>query len=193
VIDDAPARGNNKEALLRAILPADALARTAPRERVTIPEGEPLCLLLDTAISSASSRSGDLVLARIAGDLTVGGKLAVPAGTEFRGLVTAAVPAGAVKGLARLGFDFDALVLEGKEHSIGTRPVEIALAARNQADAMVIGISVGAAAIVDARSRGIGALVGATGTGVVLTQEGRDVELGKGTRVTVRFSREAWL
>ena len=114
-------------------------------------------------------------------------------GTEFRGLVTEAVPAGIAKGLARLGFDFDSLVLEGKEHSIGTRPVEIAAVARQGGEGVVIGMSVGADAIVDVKRHGIGALIGATGTGVVLTKQGKDVELRKGTRITVRLIREARL
>jgi hypothetical protein len=193
VIDDAPARDDGKAGLLRAILPADALRRTAPRPPITIPDDQPLPLVLDTAISSSSSRSGDLVLARIAGDVTVGDRVAVRTGTEFRGLVTQAVPAGIAKGLARLGFDFDSLVLEGKEHSIGTRPVEIAAVARQGGEGVVIGMSVGADAIVDVKRHGIGALIGATGTGVVLTKQGKDVELRKGTRITVRLIREARL
>jgi hypothetical protein len=194
VIDDAPARDDDgKAGLRRAILPADALRRTAPRAPVTIPDDAPLPLVLDTAISSASSRSGDLVLARIAGDVIVGDRVAVRTGTEFRGLVTEAVPAGVVKGIARLGFDFDALVFEGKEHSIGSRPIEIAAVARQGSDAAVIGISVGADPIVDVKRRAIGALIGATGTGVVLTNQGKDVELHKGTRITVRLIREARL
>jgi len=52
----------------------------------------------------------------------------VPAGTEVRGLVTAAVASGRVKGLARLAFDFDTLVLKGKEHSVGTWPLDITAA-----------------------------------------------------------------
>ena len=144
-------------------------------------------------MSSSSSRSGDLVLARISGDVTVGDTLAVPTGTEFRGLVTVAEPAGVVKGRARLGFDFDALVLEGKEHSIGTRPVEIAAVARRGRAAVVIDIGVAADAIVDVDRPGVRALIGAIGTGVVLTNQGKDVELRKGTRITVRLIREARL
>ncbi|OFV85629.1 MAG: hypothetical protein A2V74_06805 [Acidobacteria bacterium RBG_16_70_10] len=164
---------------------------------VTVPEGATLPLVLETAISSATSRSGDLVVARLAADVRVGEKVVVPAGTEVRGLVTAAVPSGRVKGLARLAFD--TLVLKGKEHSIGTRPVDITAANSHKRDAVIIGIGVGAGAIVGGivdgkKGAGIGGLIGgATGTGLVLTNKGKEVELGTGTRVTVRLTRETRL
>lgn len=40
----------------------------------------------------------------------------------------------------------------------------------------------------------IGAIIGgATGTGVVLTNKGKEVELGTGARVTVKLTRETRL
>ena len=92
---------------------------------ITIPEGATFPLVLETAISSATSRSGDLVVARLAEEIRIGEKVVVPSGSEVRGRVTAAVPSGRVKTRARLAFAFDTLVLEGKEHPIGTRPVDI--------------------------------------------------------------------
>jgi hypothetical protein len=166
---------------------------------ITVPEGATLPLVLETAISSATSHSGDLVVARLAEDVRVGEKVVVPAGTKVQGSVTAAVPSGRVKGLGRLAFDFDTLVLEGKEHSIGTRPVDITSANSHKRDAVITAIGVGAGAIVGGivdgkKGAGIGALIGgATGTGVVLTNKGKEVELGTGTRVTVRLTREARL
>jgi hypothetical protein len=162
---------------------------------VTIPEGATFPLVLETAMSSATSRAGDRVVARLAEDVRVGDKVVVPAGSEVRGRVTAAVPSGHVKGLARLAFDFDTLVLEGKEHSIATRPVDITAANTHKKDAATIGIGAGAGAIVGAianggKGAGVGALIGgAAGTGVVLVDTGKEVELGSGTRVTVKLIR----
>ena len=166
---------------------------------VTIPEGTTLPLVLETAISSATSRSGDLLVARLAEDVRVGDKVVVPAGAQVRGRVTAAVPSGRVKTRARLAFDFDTLVLEGKEHSIATRPVDITAGDTHKKDAATIGIGAGAGAIVGAianggKGAGIGALIGgAAGTGVVLVNTGKEVALGSGTRVTVRLTRETRL
>jgi hypothetical protein len=138
-------------------------------------------------------------VARLAEDIKVGEKVAVPSGSEVRGRVTAAVPSGRVKTRARLAFDFDTLVLGGKEHPIGTRPVDITARDTHKKDAATIGIGAGAGAIVGAIANGgkgaaIGTLIGgAAGTGVMLTNTGKEVELGAGTRVTVRLTREARL
>jgi hypothetical protein len=166
---------------------------------ITVPEGATLPLILETAISSATSQSGDRVVARLAEDVRVGEKVVVPAGSEVRGQVTAAVPSGRVKTRARLAFDFDTLVLKGKEHSIESGPLDITAGDTHKKDAATIGIGAGAGAVVGAivdgkKGAGIGALIdGATGTGVVLTNTGKEVELGNGTRVTVRLTRETRL
>jgi hypothetical protein len=123
----------------------------------------------------------------------------VPAGSELRGRVTAAVPSGRVKTRARLAFNFDTLVLESREYAIGTGSLDITAGDTHKKDAATIGIGAGAGAIVGAivdgkKGAGIGALIGgATGTGVVLTNTGKEVELGNGTRVTVRLTRETRL
>ena len=166
---------------------------------ITVPEGATLPLVLETSLSSATSSSGDRVVARLAEDVMVGEKVVVPAGTEVRGLVTAAVPSGKVKGLARLAFDFDTLVLKGKEHSIGSKAIDITAANTHKKDAAIIGIGAGAGAIVGGiadgkKGAGIGALIGgATGTGAVLATSGKEVELSAGSRVTVVLTREARL
>ena len=141
-------------------------------DHATVLEGATLSLVLETAISSATSRSGDVVVARLTEDIRVGEEVVVPAGTEVRGLVTAVVASGRAGGHARLAFDFDRLVLRNQEHSIGTRPVDITAASRQEGDA-VIGMGMG--------------------TGVVLTNEDREVELDTGTVVTVRLTRETRL
>ena len=172
-----------------------SVLRPAP---ITVPEGATLPLVLETAMSSAEY-SGDRVVARLAEGVKVGEKVVVPAGSEVRGRVTVAVPSGRVKTRARLGFEFDTLVLEGKEHSIGTSPVDISAGDTHNKDAATIGIGAGAGAIVGAianggKGAGIGALIGgAAGTGVVLVNTGKEVALGSGTRVTVKLIRETRL
>ena len=138
-------------------------------------------------------------MARLAEDVRVGEKVVVPSGSEVRGRVTAAVPSGRVKTRARLAFDFDTLVLDGKEHSIGTGPIDITAGGTHKKDAVTVGIGAGAGAIVGAivdgkKGAGIGALIGgAAGTGVVLTDTGKEITLGTGSRVTVRLTRETRL
>ena len=166
---------------------------------ITIPEGAIFPLVLETAISSATSRSGDLVVARLAEDIKVGERVVVPSGSEVRGRVTTAVPSGRTKTRARLAFDLDTLVLDGKEHAIGTRPIDTTAGDTHKKDAATIGIGAGAGAVIGAIANGgkgaaIGTLIGgAAGTGVVLSNTGKEVELGSGSRVTVKLTRETRL
>jgi hypothetical protein len=179
--------------------PSGGILSVLRPDPITVPEGATFPLVLETAISSATSRSGDLIVARLAEDIKLGEKVVVPSGSEVRGRVTAAVPSGRVKTRARLAFDFDTLVLGGKEHPIGTRPVDITAGDTHKKDAVTVGIGAGAGAIVGAivdgkKGAGIGALIGgAAGTGVVLTDTGKEISLGTGSRVTVRLTREARL
>jgi hypothetical protein len=166
---------------------------------IAIPSGATLPLVLETALSSETSRPGDVVVARLADDVRVGEKVVVPTGSELRGRVTAAVPSGRVKTRARLAFNFDTLVLKAKDHPIGTGSLDITAGDTHKKDAATVGIGAGAGAVVGAivdgkKGAGIGALIGgATGTGVVLTNTGKEVELHSGTRVTVRLTQEARL
>jgi hypothetical protein len=169
------------------------------REPITIPEGTTFPLVLETALSSATSHSEDIVVARLAEDIRVGEKVLVPSGSEIRGRVAAATPSGRVKTRARLAFDFDTLVVEGKEHSIGTGPIDITADDTHKKDAATVGIGAGAGAIVGAifdgkKGAGIGALIGgAAGTGVVLTGTGKEISLATGSRVVVKLTREVRL
>ena len=179
--------------------PSGSVVRVLRPDPITIPEGATLPLVLETALSSATSQTGDRVVARLAEDVRVGEKVVVPAGSEVRGLVTAVASSGRVKGDAHLAFDFNTLVLKSKEHPIATRPVDITADDSHKRDAAIIGGGAGAGAIIGAIAKGgkgaaIGAIIGgAAGTGVVLTNKGKEVELGTGSHVTVRLTREARL
>ena len=188
---DTPRASGSKEpgGLLSAFRPAP----------VVVPEGATLSLVLETSMSSETSRAGDRVVAKLAEDVRVGETVVVPAGSEIRGRVTQAVPSGRVKTRARLAFDFDTLVLHGKEHAIGTRAIDITAGDTHKKDAVTIGIGAGAGAIVGAIAKGgkgaaIGTLIGgAAGTGVVLANTGKEVELAAGSRMTVKLTNEARL
>jgi hypothetical protein len=181
--------------------PANASARSAaaaqakPRAAYYVPVGTNLDLVLETTISSKTSRSGDRVDARLASDLRAGERLVAPAGSAVRGHVTAAVPAGHVKGRARLAFDFDTLIVGGREQPIEARAVDITAANSHKRDGVIIGGGAGAGAIVGAlvggkKGAGIGALLGAgAGTGVVLTNTGKEVLVPAGATISVELTQ----
>jgi hypothetical protein len=166
---------------------------------VIIPEGTTLHLIMETALSSASNKQGDLVVAKLADDVKVGDKVVLTGGTELKGQVTAAVPSGRVKGEARLAFDFDRLLLKGKEHPIETRAIDITADNTHKRDAEILGGGTLGGAIIGAlaggrKGAGIGALIGAgAGGGVVLTNKGREVNIPSGAQLGIKLIREARL
>lgn len=183
-------KGGGVSGILRAIRP----------EPVLVPEGTALPLVLETAVSSATNKTGDLVVARLASDVRVGEKTALPEGTEFRGRVTAADPSGHVSGrAARLAMDFDTVVYKGRERGIETRAIDITGPDSHKKNIEIMGGSAAGGAIIGAlvggkKGAGIGLLAGgAAGTGVVLAEKGKEVSLPAGTRWTVKLSREARL
>jgi len=176
-----------------------AAPRPKPPEPLLIPAGTMLSASLETGLSSASSKEGDAILARLAEDVKVGERVVLKSGTELRGRVVAATPSGRVKGRARLAFDFDRVVVGGKEHEVALRAVDIVADSSKSKDAKIIGGAAGAGLIIGAIADGkkgaaIGtAIGGAAGTGAVLATRGREVELPSGSSLKLKFEREARL
>lgn len=168
-------------------------------EPLILPEGTELPLVFESSASSATSKRGDLVVAKLASDVRAGEKVVLPEGTEVRGRVSAAVPSGRVKGLARLAIDFDTLVLKGKEHAVETRTIDITAEKTHKKDAAIIGGGTAGGAIIGAIAGGkkgaaVGAAVGAgAGTGTVLATKGKEVTLPAGTQRTIKLTKDARL
>jgi hypothetical protein len=170
-------------------------AAPAPKPAFYIPAGTNMALVLETSVSSGTSQSGDRIDARLSHDLRVGDRVVAPAGSPVRGHVTAAVPSGKVKGRARLAFDFDSIVVGGREQAIEARAVDITAPDSHKRDAAIIGGGAGAGALIGAiadgkHGAGIGALIGAgAGTGIVLTNTGKEVLVPAGATVSVELTQ----
>jgi hypothetical protein len=164
-------------------------------EPVTIPKGTALPLVFETAVSSATSRPGDLVVARLASDVRVGGRTVLPARSEVRGRVATAVPSGRVKGRARLAVTFDRLIVDGSERPIEATTIDVTARSAKKRDAAIIGGSTGAGVVIGAIAGGkkgavVGGVVGAgAGTGAVLATKGKEVSFPAGYRRTVQLTQ----
>lgn len=173
---------------------AGSAARRATPAPVVVESGTPLALELRTALSTASSRPGDLALAVVSQDVSAHGRVVVPAGSELRGRVTTAVRGGKVKGRARLVFAFDEIQVRGRRHPLVTSAVDLSAKDTSKKDAAIIGGGTAGGALVGAavdgkKGAGIGALLGAAaGGGVVLTTRGGEVSLASGTALKVRLA-----
>ncbi len=156
--------------------------RPTPTPRVVvIPEGTTLDIELESAVSSGSNRVGDLVLARLADDVRVGERVALRAGSEVRGRVTAAVKSGRVKGRARLAIAFGSVEVADRRHEFEASGIDITAGSTRKRDAALIGGGAVVGAVVDGKKgAGIGALLGG---GAVLATKGKEVTLPAGTPV----------
>ena len=179
--------------------PAVARATPRPPQPMILPEGTLLAARLETSLSSATSKEGDVILARLAEDVKVGERVVLKEGTEVRGRVVAASPSGRVKGRAHLAIDFDRIVVNGRERELELRAVDITASSDKGKDAKLIGGGAGAGLIIGAIADGKkGALIGtaigaAAGTGAALATKGKEVELPSGTMLQLKLEREARL
>ena len=168
------------------------MARAPNRDRLTIPAGTELQLVLESGLSSTTSRVGDPVTARVARAMSPDGRILLPGGTVLKGRVYRAEEAGRVSGKARLAVDFDRIVVRGVEHRLDTTAIDVEGPDSHGRDAAIIGGStVGGAIIGGILGGGSGAKKGAVvgvlgGTGAVLATRGKEVEIPAGSNWTVR-------
>ena len=168
------------------------MAREPNRDRLTIPAGTELQLVLESGLSSATSQVGDPVTARVSRATSPDGRVLLPGGTVLKGRVYRADAAGRVKGKSRLAVDFDRIVVRGVEHRLDTTAIDVEGPDSHGKDAAIIGGSTVGGAIIGGILGGgggakKGAVVGAVGgTGAVLATRGKDVEIPAGSNWTVR-------
>ena len=158
---------------------------------VTLREGTPIALILNTAVSSATAKVEDTVEAEIAEPVVRDGVTVIPAGSSVRGIVTAAQESGKVKGRASLSLRFDRVVVGGESYPIDARFSRVA-ESTTKSDAKKIGIPAAGGAVIGAivgggKGAAIGAAVGGgAGTAVVLSTSGHEISLPKGTTLSVQ-------
>ena len=171
--------------------PWAATGDPGPR-REEIPAGTSLTLVLETPLSTETSREGQSVTARVERATSEDGRVVLPGGSVLRGRVTEVDRAGRVSGRAHLAVKWDTLTVRGVSRRIETSDVAMTAEAQHGRDAKIIGGSTAAGAIIGGIVNGgsgakKGAIIGAgAGTGAVLVNKGQDVEMPAGSRWTVR-------
>jgi hypothetical protein len=180
----------------------DAPAAAAPAPPVeefrelTIPAATTFTVSLDDSVGSATSNVDDPVRAHLTKPVSIGGLVALPAGSNVSGAVVEAVRSGKVKGLAHVGIRFDKLrpAKDGETYTIHTAEITRTAKSEKKKDAAKIGIGAGAGAAVGAllgggKGAAIGAGVGAGGgTAVVMSTRGQEISIASGTTVAVKLT-----
>lgn len=170
----------------------------APRV-VNLPAGTVLQVEFLESLSSRTSEPGDIFRVRVASDVSSGGAVGIPAGSEVVGVVSEAVPLKKVGGQAKLVLRFTDLVLPSGK----TVPIQASFASQGRSetrkDAATIGGAAAGGAILGRvlshkdRSRGtvIGAIIGAAAGAVIASKTpGEEVAIDRGTQVDLKLDDE---
>jgi hypothetical protein len=159
------------------------------QRELRLPEGTSIQVRLAHALSSRTARREDRVDASVAEPVRADGVLALPAGTQMRGVVREVEAAQRPSKAGRVEIEFDSVYLDPTRLEMRGRVAEIRESG-DQAKKAGIGAVVGGVlgGLLGGKNGAIaGILVG--GGGAVVATKGEDVELPAGTVLTVRLER----
>ncbi|MBZ5528631.1 MAG: TrbI/VirB10 family protein [Acidobacteriia bacterium] len=190
-----------------AVEPAPAPAPPATGEKITVPAGTKLLLILENGISTRTAKPGDSVYFRTSFPVAQDNRIVIPVGSYLRGEILASKRPGRVKGRAELRLRLDTLIFpggysidlnaspssadtggnekvdrEGKIEGDSDKGHDAGTVATTTAQ----GASVGAIAGRSAKGAGIGAGLGAAaGLAAVLLTRGPEAQLPRGSSIDV--------
>jgi hypothetical protein len=163
-------------------------------DEVVLPTSSVIGLQVDSPLSSERSRLEDRVDAHVSRDVTVAGRLAIPAGSRVLGSVSLVERGGKMKDRARLGVRFHTLVLaDGREIPLRTEAIfREGESPSNESARKIGGAAVGGAILGAILGGGKGAAIGgaagaAGGSAAVMAGDRNAATLPAGTIVTVRL------
>jgi type IV secretory pathway VirB10-like protein len=191
--DPSPAHIDDRAAdTTRASEPSPSSEPTL--DELTVAADSVIGLETETALSSERARVEDRVEARVARDVRVDGRVAIPAGTRALGSVVVVERGGKLKDRARLGIRFHTLALaDGTRLPITTETIYRYGDAPGNGSAAKIGGGAVAGAILGAiigggKGAAIGATAGAAGGGATVAAGDRsEAVFPSGAQVTARI------
>lgn len=175
--------------------PADPPAQAPVARTVSVPAGTEIPVSLVTPLSSKSTKVGEVVLARIASDVTVEGRTAIPQGLNVAGTVVKVISGSEkIGGTPTLVLAFDRIELPNGDDVAIAGEIESRGNSDNTRDAVkIVGGAAAGALIADQvsskdRSKVIGGILGAAAGAVAARETGTEVKLAEGTPLTVVLS-----
>jgi hypothetical protein len=179
----------SREAAERDRVQRAAIPKEAAIVSGELRKGTEVSVRLSAAVSSATAKVEDRFDAVIVDDVMLKGQRLVPAGSQMRGVVSAAEPAGRVHRTGRMTLAFDQLTIAGRSYPIRAR-VTKALSGSGVRDAKKVGVGAGIGAVIGGILGGAkGALAGLAigGGGTMAATEGSDVSLAPGAVLRVKL------
>ena len=155
-----------------------------------VPVGTELDVRLTDSLDSGKANVEDRFEATTLADVHVGGRLAIPAGSVVRGVVTAVDPATRTNRTARMTVSFDQVTVNGQAHPIRGTVTEAIQGSGMKGEVGRVGAGAGAGALIGGLLGGVkGALVGVAigGAGTLAATEGKEVRLAQGSVLRVRL------
>lgn len=180
---------------IRLILPAlllSAASLACGADTVQVPAGTALTVELETALAADTAAVRDEVSARLAGNLTAGDRVLIPAGAVLRGRVTA-VQAADDRRPAAVKLDFRVLETGGRVDSVSVRITGAEAVTEEPEDGAAPGVAgTGiAGTVVEGRQHApmvVRELARAPGTGILLGTPAQPAHLPAGARLELELT-----
>ena len=175
--------------------PASASATTSTRSTTTsgsveVPVGTEIDVRLQNTLNSGTAQVEDRFEGTTLTDTSIDGRVVIPAGSVFRGVITAVEPGTRTNRTSKMTVSFDQVTIDGRSYPIRgtvTQAIE-GEGIRGEAGRTAAGAGVGA--IIGGILGGFkGALAGILigGGGTIAATEGKEVELPQGSILRVRM------
>jgi hypothetical protein len=155
-----------------------------------IASGTEIDVRLQSNLNSGTALVEDRFEATTLSDVLLNGRVAVPAGSVMRGVVTAVEPATRTNRTARLTVSFDQVTINGRAYPMRGTVLEAIEGEGIRGEVGRAGAGAGVGAVIGGILGGVkGAVLGAVigGGGTIAATEGKEVDLPQGTVLRVRL------
>jgi hypothetical protein len=163
---------------------------TLAHAATSIPAGTAITVTIDQSISSKNAQAGQGVVATVAHDVTVDGKMVIPKGSHAKLVVSSVQASGRLSTPAKLYLRLKSVEVHGKTYTIATSSSGKTMGSKGKRDAGFIGGGAGAGALIGGLAGGgkgaaIGAVAGAgAGTAGAAATGKKEVEFPAETRLS---------